>query len=70
MANKKLNRKIGKKITKVRKTLHLSQTELANQLDISLTSMNNIEKGKQSCSVDKLAYIKEISEVTWDDLLP
>ena len=61
--------KIGQKIRKIRKAHGLSQEELAERVDISVTHMSHIETGNTKLSLPVLVDIAGVLEVRTDDLL-
>ena len=64
-----INRKIGKRISPARKEAELTQGELAKLLNLSRTSVVNIEKGKQACSVEKLIVVSRLTGYSIDTLI-
>lgn len=65
-----LYRQIGDNIKKKRQSLKLNQTLLAESINLSRTSLVNIEQGKQHASVFVLWEIAEKLGVTLHDLIP
>ncbi len=65
-----LYRQIGDNIKKRRQSLKLNQTSLAKSINLSRTSLVNIEQGKQHPSVFVLLEISEKLGVTLHDLIP
>ena len=61
--------KIGQKIRKIRKAHGLSQEELAERVNISVTHMSHIETGNTKLSLPVLVDIAGALEVRTDDLL-
>ena len=61
--------KIGQRIRKFRKIHGLSQEELAERVDISVTHMSHIEAGNTKLSLQVLVDIAAALEVRTDDLL-
>ena len=61
---------VGRRIKKARKSLHLTQQQLAELLDLNRTSITNIEKGKQKILAYMLVQIAEKLRITVNDLLP
>ena len=61
--------KIGQKIRKIRKAHGLSQEELAERVDISVTHMSHIETGNTKLSLPVLVDIATALEVRTDELL-
>ena len=60
---------IGQKIRKYRKAKGLSQEELAEQVNISVTHLSHIETGNTKLSLPVLVAISKALEVQTDDLL-
>ena len=61
--------KIGQKIRTLRKARGLSQEELAEKVDISVTHMSHIETGNTKLSLPVLVAIAKALDVRTDDLL-
>ena len=61
--------RIGARIRKIRKANRLSQEELAEKVDISVTHMSHIETGNTKLSLQVLVDIARALEVRTDDLL-
>lgn len=61
--------KIGQKIRKYRKAHHLSQEELAEKVEISVTHMSHIETGNTKLSLPVLVALATALEVSTDELL-
>jgi len=62
-------RLIGQRIQEVRKDRGISQTDLAEQLNISPSHMSNIETGRSNFGVDIFKRITEVLQVSADYLL-
>ena len=60
---------IGQRIRKIRKAHNLSQEELAEKADISVTHMSHIETGNTKLSLPVLVSIASTLSVRTDDLL-
>jgi len=60
---------IGQRIRKYRKQKALSQEQLAEAVNISVTHMSHIETGNTKLSLPVLADIARVLQVTCDDLL-
>ncbi len=60
---------IGQRIRKFRKALDLSQEQLAEKIDISVTHMSHIETGNTKMSLPVLAALATALSVRTDDLL-
>ncbi len=61
--------KIGLRIRKRRKELHLSQEELAERVWISVTHMSHIETGSTKLSLPVLVDLSRALEISTDELL-
>lgn len=62
-------KEVGFRIKEARKARNLSQADLAEKLDISLSHMSDIETGKSNFGVDILMRITEVLQVSADELL-
>lgn len=60
---------MGKRIAARRKSLGITQSKLAEILDISNNHLSSIENGKQSPSFDKFIKLCEALEITPNDLI-
>ncbi len=60
---------IGQRIRKFRKAQGLSQEQLAEKIEISVTHMSHIETGNTKLSLPVLVSIARVLEVQTDDLL-
>lgn len=60
---------IGQRIRLYRKALRLSQEQLAEAADISVTHMSHIETGNTKLSLPVLILLAEALHVTLDDLV-
>ena len=60
---------IGQRIRKYRKAQHLSQEQLSEKVEISVTHMSHIETGNTKLSLPVLVDLATILEVRTDDLL-
>ncbi len=60
---------IGQRIRKYRKQKALSQEQLAEAVNISVTHMSHIETGNTKLSLPVLAAIAHVLQVACDDLL-
>jgi len=61
--------KVGKRIQDARKKAHLSQVQLAEKLNISVSHMSDIETGSTNFSIDIFMRITEVLQVSADHLL-
>ena len=61
--------KIGQRIRKARKVADLSQEQLAEKVNISITHMSHIETGNTKLSLPVLADIAQTLQVKTDSLL-
>ena len=60
---------IGLRIKKARIKANITQEELANEVNISIRFLNNIERGDKGMSLETLTGIANALSVTPDDLL-
>ena len=60
---------IGKRIRRMRKKQKLTQEQLAEMVDISLSFMGHIERGTRVLSVDTLCRIARALHCSADELL-
>ena len=61
---------IGQKIKYFRKEKDISQKELADKIEMSRTSLVQIENGVQKIQIDKLYQIADVLNITVSDLIP
>lgn len=66
--NKSLE-KVGSRIKQARKKAHLSQVQLAEKLNISVSHMSDIETGSTNFSIEIFMRITEVLQVSADHLL-
>ena len=64
-----LKAKVGSRIRTRRKTLEISQEELAFQVSISPTYLSQIEDGKRNVSLDVLHHIAQALHLDLADLV-
>ena len=62
-------KKLGKRIREERVSLHLTQAQLAEAIDISDTYMGAIERGERSLTLDTLVRLVTYLGVTVDYML-
>ena len=60
---------VGKRIQDARKAVGMTQADLADKLDISVSHMSSIETGRANFGVETLMKITEILKVSADNLL-
>ena len=60
---------LGHRIRQNRRVLHLTQTELAEQVGISLSFLGHIERGTRKASIETLVGIAAALNVSVDSLL-
>ena len=63
------NRVIGEKIYQLRRSLNLTQQELAERMGISVTFLSEIENGHKSMSVDTLVKLSKSLHVSLDSIV-
>ena len=61
--------KLGQRIRKYRKAMHMTQEELADKVSISLPHMSHIETGNTKLSLPVLVKIAEALSVRIDDIV-
>jgi len=61
--------KVLKKIREARKNKGLSHENMANELDMSQSAYNKLERGETTLSLERLLKISEILEVNVGDIL-
>ncbi len=61
--------KIGKKIVSLRREKNMTQTELADRLNVSFQAVSNWERGQSMPDISKLPELAEIFEISIDELL-
>lgn len=64
-----IDEKIGNQIRRYRCAGGLSQGQLADKLNVSLTTINRLENGRQMVSVTKLVKIAEVLQIDAGSLL-
>ncbi len=60
---------LGRRISRRRRELHLTQEQLAEQVDLSVSFLGHIERGTRILSLDTLVRICMALGTTADDLL-
>ena len=64
-----LLRNIGQRISERRKELHLTQEKLAEQMDVSIQMISNLELGKKAIRPENLVKVCNVLEVSADYIL-
>lgn len=67
---KELLKKFGERIRKLRKEKGLSQEDLANEIEMDLTSINEIEQGHRSPKLLTIYKISRALRVSTNQLFP
>lgn len=62
-------KEIGNRISERRKALHLTQENLAEQMDISVQMVSNLECGRKSIRVENLIKLSKILDISCDYIL-
>ncbi len=62
-------RKIGEKISKLRKANNMTQMELADKMGISFQAVSNWERGNSTPDISKLPELAELFGVTIDEII-
>lgn len=60
---------VGKRIVMLRKKNNMTQTELADKMNVSFQAVSNWERGNSMPDISKLPELAEIFEVSVDDLI-
>ena len=63
------NRIIGNKIYQLRRSINMTQQELAEKVGISVTFLSEIENGRKSMSVDTLIKLSKRLQVSLDTIV-
>lgn len=63
------NRIIGNKIYQLRRSINMTQQELAEKVGISVTFLSEIENGRKSMSVDTLIKLSKGLQVSLDTIV-
>ena len=61
---------VGRRLREVRTSAHLTQAQLAKAVDMTRSSIANLEAGRQRVPLHLLIWIAEIVDVRPADLLP
>lgn len=65
-----INIEVGNRLSAMRKKKNYSQNEIASGVGLTRTSIVNIEKGRQSLTVETLLKLCAILKCDFEDLLP
>jgi putative transcriptional regulator len=68
--SKELNAYMGKRVYELRKAVGINQDNVADVLNISRTSVVNIEAGRHGMSADNIVMICRLFNCTPNDLFP
>lgn len=60
---------LGQRIRKARKTLNMTQEQLAEKCDLSTAHIGHIERGTRALSIESLITISDVLHVSTDYLL-
>lgn len=60
---------IGERLKRARKEKHLTQEQLAEQLDVSIAFLSRIERGSSQINLKRLSQICSILDVTEGEIL-
>ena len=69
MGDEKLLREMGARICARRRELHLTQEALAEQMDVSLQMISNLELGKKAIRPENLVKLCQVLSVSADYVL-
>jgi transcriptional regulator with XRE-family HTH domain len=62
-----MNHTIGKNLHRLRKKKNMSQTEIANMLDLHQTAICRIEQGIQELTANQLFVLVKLFKVCFDE---
>ena len=62
-------KQVGKKIVSLRKARNMTQTELADKMDVSFQAVSNWERGNSMPDISKLPQLAALFQCTVDELL-
>ena len=62
-------KQVGKKIVSLRKSRNMTQTELADKMDVSFQAVSNWERGNSMPDISKLPQLAALFDCTVDELL-
>ena len=60
---------IGERIASRRKSLHMTQEQVASAMDVSIQMISNLERGNKAIKIDNLIKISRILGVSTDYIL-
>ena len=60
---------IGERISKRRKSMGLTQEQLAEKMDVSIQMISNLERGVKAIRIDNLVKLSKVLNVTTDYIL-
>lgn len=60
---------IGKRISERRKGMGLTQEQLAEQMDVSIQMISNLERGVKAIRIDNLVRLSQILNISTDYIL-
>jgi transcriptional regulator with XRE-family HTH domain len=69
MEKEAINKVVGDRLKAVRKVMKFSQDDLSAAIGLTRTSVVNIEKGRQSLTIENLYKISEVFKINPMDLL-
>lgn len=64
-----LLRNIGQRISERRKELHMTQEKLAEQMDVSIQMISNLELGKKAIRPENLVKVCRVLDISADYIL-
>ncbi len=68
IGQKQTKEKLGRRVQKLRKSMGLSQEELAEKIKISRTHMGHVEQGRKSPSLKVMTKLAKALKVKISDL--
>ena len=60
---------IGRRVKEIRKQLHVTQAQLAEMTDLSISYISHIETAQKKASLESLVRIADVLGITVDELL-
>ena len=60
---------VGKRISERRKLMRLTQEQLAEQMDVSIQMISNLERGVKAIRIDNLIHLSQTLNISTDYIL-
>ena len=64
-----MKNRFGKNLKNLRRIGNMSQKDVANRLNVSFKTISHWESGYSEPSIDMLIQMKEIFDISYDDLI-